>query len=93
MGDKTKIAWADSTWNPLQGTKGRWHCTKVSPGCQHCYAERMNIRFGGPPFKKGADTLRLETDNHALLWQPLQIQAKAHSGGKLTRKEVYRRGG
>ncbi len=72
MGDKTKIAWADATWNPIQGTKGRWHCTKVSPGCQHCYAERMNIRFGGPPFKEGADTLRMETDDHALLWQPLR---------------------
>ena len=34
MGSTTKIAWTDSTWNPVTG------CTKVSPGCKHCYAER-----------------------------------------------------
>ena len=31
----TKIEWTESTWNPLTG------CTRVSPGCKHCYAERM----------------------------------------------------
>lgn len=36
MGDKTKIAWTDSTWNPLIG------CSRVSPGCEHCYAERLS---------------------------------------------------
>tara|TARA_Y100000310_G_C20689853_1_gene821510 strand:- start:2658 stop:3404 length:747 start_codon:yes stop_codon:yes gene_type:complete len=38
MGDKTKIQWTDATWNPTLG------CTRVSPGCQHCYAERMAQR-------------------------------------------------
>lgn len=52
----TKIQWADETINPLQdkikGKSGRgYHCTKVSPGCTHCYAEGMNKRFGnGLPF-------------------------------------------
>jgi len=35
----TKIEWTDSTWNPVTG------CTKVSSGCQHCYAERMAVRL------------------------------------------------
>lgn len=40
MGDKTKIEWADATWNPVTG------CSKVSPGCQHCYAETLSLRYG-----------------------------------------------
>lgn len=40
MGDKSKIEWTDATWNPVTG------CTRVSPGCQNCYAERLSARFG-----------------------------------------------
>lgn len=36
---KTKIQWTDETWNPVTG------CTKISEGCQHCYAERMALRL------------------------------------------------
>jgi protein gp37 len=36
---KSAIEWTESTWNPLTG------CTKISPGCKHCYAERMAIRL------------------------------------------------
>lgn len=39
MSEKSKIEWCDSTFNPWTG------CTKVSPGCDHCYAERWNRRF------------------------------------------------
>lgn len=41
MGDKTGIEWTDATWNPITG------CTKVSPGCDHCYAEGIAHRFAG----------------------------------------------
>ena len=41
MADKTGIEWTDATWNPVTG------CTKVSPGCDHCYAERVTERFHG----------------------------------------------
>lgn len=49
--NKTKIEWADYTSNPIKAFDGRtgkrgWFCTKCSPGCAHCYAERINIRFG-----------------------------------------------
>jgi protein gp37 len=55
MATKTKIEWTDTTWNPIRG------CTKVSPGCTHCYAEAFAERFRGVkghPYEKGFD-LRL----------------------------------
>ena len=39
MAQKSSIEWTESTWNPLTG------CTKISPGCKHCYAERMAKRL------------------------------------------------
>ena len=55
MSDKSKIEWTDATWNPVRG------CTKISPGCAHCYAETFAERFRGvpgSPFEQGFD-LRL----------------------------------
>jgi len=55
MATKTKIEWTDTTWNPVRG------CTKVSPGCAHCYAETFAERFRGVkdhPYERGFD-LRL----------------------------------
>ena len=43
MGETTNISWADATWNPVTG------CTKVSPGCRHCYAETLAERYRGSP--------------------------------------------
>ena len=42
MATATSIEWTETTWNPVRG------CSRVSPGCQHCYAERMAHRFAGP---------------------------------------------
>lgn len=55
MSDNSKIEWTDATWNPVRG------CTKVSPGCKHCYAETFAERFRGipdHPYEQGFD-LRL----------------------------------
>lgn len=41
MGTGSKIEWTEATWNPTVG------CTKVSPGCDNCYAEKITNRFGG----------------------------------------------
>jgi protein gp37 len=43
---KTKIEWADYSINPIRTKDGGYHCTKVSEGCAHCYAEAINDRFG-----------------------------------------------
>jgi protein gp37 len=58
MSDKSPIEWTEATWNPVRG------CTKVSPGCKHCYAETFSERFRGVPghpFEQGFD-LRLVPD-------------------------------
>jgi hypothetical protein len=50
MATKSAIEWTESTWNPLTG------CTKISPGCQHCYAERVALRLqamGQPNYANG----------------------------------------
>ena len=39
MGDNSAIEWTDATWNPVTG------CTKISPGCKNCYAERLAFRL------------------------------------------------
>jgi len=55
MAEKSSIEWTDATWNPLRG------CTKISPGCKHCYAEVFAERFRGVPnhpYEQGFD-LRL----------------------------------
>jgi protein gp37 len=52
MSDQSKIEWTDATWNPVRG------CTKISPGCAHCYAETFAERFRGVPghpFEHGFD--------------------------------------
>lgn len=43
MSDNSAIEWTDATWNPVRG------CTKISPGCKHCYAETLAERFRGVP--------------------------------------------
>lgn len=55
MSSHSEIEWTDATWNPVRG------CTKVSPGCKHCYAETFAERFRGVkghPYEQGFD-LRL----------------------------------
>lgn len=59
MASKTSIEWTDATWNPVTG------CTKISAGCDHCYAERFSERFRNVPnhpFSTGFDlTLKTRT--------------------------------
>jgi protein gp37 len=67
MSDSSSIEWTDATWNPVRG------CTKVSPGCKNCYAERFAERFRGVPdhpFEQGFD-LRLVAEklNQPLAWR------------------------
>jgi protein gp37 len=66
MANGTTIEWTDATWNPVTG------CTKISRGCDNCYAERFAERFrgvAGHPFTTGFDlTLRPERLAQPLAW-------------------------
>src|SRR4030042_7123966 len=65
MAARSRIEWTESTWNPLTG------CTKLSPGCKNCYAERMALRLramGSPNYRNG---FRL-TIHERLLQLPLR---------------------
>ena len=64
MSDRSHIEWTDATWNPVRG------CTKVSPGCKHCYAATFAERWRGipgHPYEQGFD-LRLVREK---LFEPL----------------------
>lgn len=67
MADKSSIEWTDATWNPVTG------CTKISPGCDNCYAERFAERFRGVlnhPYECGFDlTLRPQRLEQPLTWR------------------------
>lgn len=71
MSTNSKIEWTDATWNPVRG------CTKVSPGCAHCYAETFAERFRGVPghpYEQGFD-LRIVPEKLAepLTWAKSQM--------------------
>lgn len=67
MSDGSKIEWCDASWNPVTG------CEKISPGCDHCYAETFAERWRGTPghhFENGFDvTLRPERLEQPLHWK------------------------
>jgi protein gp37 len=67
MGDKSSIEWTDATWNPVTG------CTKISPGCTHCYAERLAERLeamGNPRYRNGFElTLHADQIDLPLRWR------------------------
>ncbi len=67
MSEHSEIEWTDATWNPVRG------CTKITPGCDHCYAETFAERFRGVkghPYEQGFD-LRLVPEKLAepLRWK------------------------
>jgi protein gp37 len=67
MAENSTIEWTDATWNPVTG------CTKISAGCDNCYAARFSERFRGVPghpFETGFDlTLRPERLRQPLEWK------------------------
>ena len=70
MAQSSTIEWTESTWNPVTG------CSKVSPGCKHCYAERLALRLqamGQPNYANGF-TVALHDDvlERPLTWRKPQ---------------------
>src|SRR3954469_8958278 len=87
MASTTTIEWTDATWNPVTG------CSKISAGCDHCYAERFSERFRGTPghpSETGFDlTLRPERLHQPLHWRtPRMIFVNSMSD--LFHKEIPR---
>ncbi len=66
MAESSHIEWTDATWNPVTG------CSKISPGCKHCYAERLAHRLhamGQKNYRNGFElTLHPEMLEHPLKW-------------------------
>lgn len=57
MSQESKIEWTDATWNPATG------CTKISPGCAHCYIDRTPpFRMAGRKWVKGKIPVELHPD-------------------------------
>ena len=87
MANATQIEWTDATWNPVTG------CTKITAGCDNCYAERFSERFRGVPdhpFENGFDlTLRPARLKQPLIWrEPRRIFVNSMSD--LFHKDVPR---
>ena len=76
MGAHTHIEWTDHTFNPWEG------CTKVSPGCTHCYAESRNQRYSrGANWGPGAPRRRTSANN----WnEPIRWNKKAEEASRLS---------
>ncbi len=60
MAKGSGIEWTESTWNPVTG------CTKISPGCKHCYAERMSERLQAMGQANYANGFKLTLQPHML---------------------------
>lgn len=75
MGENSKIEWTDHTFNPWIG------CTKVSPACDHCYAERVGFRL---KVEWGGERRRTSESNW---WLPFKWNAKAERDG--IRRRVF----
>lgn len=73
MAETSTIAWCDATWNPWIG------CSKVSPGCDHCYAEQYALRYGRTTW--GKDTPRPPTKTDV----PDRLQRRAECEGRRMR--------
>jgi protein gp37 len=71
MAINSSIEWTDSTWNPVTG------CDKISPGCAHCYAERMAMRLKAMGLRSYSNGFRLtlheETLDLPLRWKKPQM--------------------
>jgi protein gp37 len=73
MGERTKIQWTDRTFNPW------WGCTRVGPGCDHCYAEAFDKRTGGAHWGSGTARRRTSAKNWT---EPWKWNAEAERSGE-----------
>ncbi len=60
MGSNSNIEWTDATWNPVTG------CSKISPGCKFCYAERLALRLQAMGQRNYVNGFRVTLQPHML---------------------------
>src|SRR6476646_9161688 len=85
MSANSKIEWTDATWNPLRG------CTKISPGCAHCYAETFAERFRGVPghpYEQGFDLRTVPEQLTETITWPKPKMVLVNSMGELFHEDV-----
>lgn len=84
MADHTNIEWADSTFNPWMG------CTKISPACDHCYAERDTARFGRVQWGAGQPRVRTSASNwrKPLAWNKQPFFECVGCGRRATKNQI-----
>ncbi len=91
---KTKIEWVEYSINPIRAGKGKsWpsgtHCTKVSPGCAHCFAEPLNKRFGnGLPYDNTPTEFHLDLSVFDTLPKTKPVKVFVQSMGDLFHEDV-----
>jgi len=85
MAETSEIEWTDATWNPTTG------CTKVSKGCDNCYAERISERFRGVkghPYEQGFDLKLWHSRVHLPLFWKSPKRIFVNSMSDLFHKEI-----
>src|ERR1043165_8357700 len=85
MSETSEIEWTDATWNPTTG------CTKVSKGCDNCYAERISERFRGikgHPYEQGFDLKLWHSRVHLPLFWKSPKRIFVNSMSDLFHKEI-----
>lgn len=68
MAENSAIEWTTHTFNPW------WGCQAVSPGCDHCYAEALDKRFGGAHFGPGAERRRTKSWSGPRKWNRIAAE-------------------
>lgn len=77
MAQGSSIEWSEATSNPVTG------CTKISPGCKHCYAERVAERLqamGQPNYENGFDELGPEIEWTSNIWMGVSVESSRYVG-------------
>lgn len=75
---KSSVEWTDNSWNPIRGTdKNRWMCKHRSPGCDYCYADTMNHRWGGSHYLPIGDGVPEVTLSEKILLEPMKWKRPA----------------
>ena len=78
--NKTSISWTDFTSSPIKPVERGWMCAKVSTGCEHCYSEALNMRYGN---KKSFNAVNLSNTEFRIDENEIKRIKKVPSGSNV----------